>query len=115
MLWHVVDHLAPTRMNNPEPNMRPGEPCHCGNGCSAVSIMGGRSQKLNRGAQYDSQLAIAMLKSNLLDLLRIDESFEVDNLWVFAFRLRPPARRKAAAPSAQIALPRTVSRVLSTK
>src|SRR5580700_857831 len=47
----------------------------------------GTSQVLNRGSQHDSQLPIAMLKSNLLDPLRIDESFKVDNLWIAAIGL----------------------------
>jgi len=42
----------------------------------------GTSQVLNGGSQHDSQLPIAMLKSNFLDLLRIDEGLEVDNLWI---------------------------------
>ena len=42
----------------------------------------GTSQVLNRGSEHDTQLSIAMLKSNLLDLLRIDEGLEVDNLWI---------------------------------
>ena len=74
----------------------------------------GTSQMLNRGPQHDSQLPFAMLESNLIDLLRIDESLEVDDLWIAGIGLPPVASRKAAAPSAQIALPTTVSRVLST-
>ena len=42
----------------------------------------GTSQMLNRGSKHDSQLSVAMLKSNLLDLLRVDESLEVDDLWI---------------------------------
>src|SRR5580700_10047197 len=93
MLLHVVDHLASARMNNPEPNMRSGEPvplqqwleCRFNHRTSEV---------LNRGAQHDSQLAIAMLKSNFLDPLGVDEGFEVDNLRIFAIGLRPGAKQK---------------------
>ena len=54
----------------------------------------GTSQLLNRGSQHDSQLPIAMLKSNLLDLLGIDESLEVDNLWIAAIRLLAARKRE---------------------
>jgi hypothetical protein len=47
----------------------------------------GTRQLLNRGSQHDTQLAIAMLKSNLVDLLPIDESLKVDNLWIPAIGL----------------------------
>jgi hypothetical protein len=73
--------------------MRPGEPVPLQQWLQC-RFDHGRTQKLNRGAQHDSQLAIAMLKSNLLDLLCIDESFEVDTLWVFAFRLRPAGKEE---------------------
>jgi hypothetical protein len=39
-----------------------------------------------------------MLESNLLDLLGIDESFEVDNLWIFAFGLRLAGKREGCGP-----------------
>ena len=54
----------------------------------------GTRQVLNRGAQHDSQLAIAMLKSNFLDPLGVDESFEVNNLRIFAIGLRPGGKQK---------------------
>src|SRR5579872_213737 len=50
---------------------------------------------LDRSSQHDSQFAIAMLKSNLLDLIGVDEGFEVDNLWIFAFALRPSRKQKS--------------------
>src|SRR5947209_20215735 len=86
MLLSVVDHLASTRMNDPEANVRFGKSMslqqllQCG-------FDHGTSQVLNRGSQHDSQLAIAVLKSNFLDLLRIDESLEGDNLWIAAIGL----------------------------
>jgi len=49
----------------------------------------GTSQMLNRGTQHDSQLPFAMLESNLIDLLRIDESLEVDNLGIDGISLLP--------------------------
>jgi hypothetical protein len=54
----------------------------------------GTSQVLNRGSQHDSQLPIAMLKSDLLDLLRIDESLKVDNLWIAAIALLPGGKQE---------------------
>ena len=52
------------------------------------------SQVLDRGSQHDSQLAIAMLKSNCLDLLDIGESLKVDNLWIAAFALLPGGKQE---------------------
>ena len=54
----------------------------------------GTSQVLNRGSQHNSQLAIAMLKSNLFDLVRIDEGLEVDNLRIAAIYLLPGGKQK---------------------
>src|ERR1700730_4023838 len=94
MLLNIVDHLASTRMNNPETNPRPGQAMplqqllQCG-------FDHWPSQVLNRRSQHNSQLAIAMLKSNLLDLLGIDESLEVDNFRVFAIVLRPGGKQKS--------------------
>src|SRR5579863_1676404 len=93
MLLNVVDDLASARMNYPEPNLRSGEsvPLQQWLECR---FNHGASQVLNRCSEHDSQLAIAMLKSNLLDLLRVDESFEVDNLWIFAIGLRPAGQQE---------------------
>ena len=71
----------------------------------------GTSQVLNRGSQHDSQLPVAMLKPNFLDLLGIDESLEVDNLWIAAIALLPVGKQEGRGA---VALPTTVSRVLST-
>ena len=49
---------------------------------------------MNRGSQRDSQLPFAMLKSNLLDLLGIDESLKVDNLWIAAIGLLPGGKQE---------------------
>src|ERR1700685_3864950 len=54
------------------------------------------SQVLNRGSQHDAQLPIAMLKSNLLDLLGVDERLEVDNLWIFAIGFVPVAKEEGS-------------------
>jgi hypothetical protein len=86
MLLNIVDHLASTWMNNPEANARSGKSMSLQQ-LLECRFYHGTSQVLNRGSQHDSQLAIAMLKSNLLDLLRIDESLEVDNLWIAAIAL----------------------------
>jgi len=36
---------------------------------------------LNRGPKHNPQLAIPMLKSDLFDLLGVEERLEVNNLW----------------------------------
>src|ERR1700733_11917850 len=36
-----------------------------------------------------------MLKPNLLDLLGVDEGFEVDNLRIYAFALRPGGKQES--------------------
>jgi hypothetical protein len=54
----------------------------------------GTSQVLNRGSQHDTQLPIAMLKSNFLDLRRIDESLKVDDLWIAAIGLLPCGKQE---------------------
>ena len=54
----------------------------------------GTSQMLNRGSQHDSQLPVAMLKSNFLDVLGIDESLEVDDLWIAAIALLPVGKQE---------------------
>src|ERR1700732_2127210 len=56
----------------------------------------GTSQMLNRGPQHDSQLPLAMLESNLVDLLRIDESLEVDNLWIARISLSPCGQQEGS-------------------
>src|SRR5580704_14085097 len=38
-----------------------------------------------------------MLKSNLLDLLRVDEGFKVDNLWIFAIGLRTVGKQEGCS------------------
>ncbi len=52
------------------------------------------SQMLNRGSKHDSQLSAAMLKSHLLDLLRIDEGLEVNNLWIVKFGFLLPGKEE---------------------
>jgi len=93
MLLNVVDHLASTWMNNPETNARSGK------SMSLQQLLEcrfdhGTSQVLNRGSQYDSQLPIAMLESNLFDVLRIYESLEVDNLWIDGLGLPPGGQQE---------------------
>src|SRR5215470_8314764 len=86
MLLNVVDHFAPTWMSNPKTNARSRK---------SVSLQQllecrfdhGASQVLNRRPEHDPQFSIAMMKSNLLDLLRIDESFKIDDLWIAAIGL----------------------------
>jgi hypothetical protein len=56
----------------------------------------GTSQMLNRGPQHDSQLPSAMLESNLIDLFRIDESLEVDHLWIAGISLRPGGQQEGS-------------------
>ena len=38
-----------------------------------------------------------MLKPNLLDLLRVDEGFKVDNLWIFAIGLRTVGKQEGCS------------------
>jgi len=42
---------------------------------------------LDRRSKNDSQLAIPMLESDLSDLLSIEESLKVDDLWMSVFSL----------------------------
>ena len=51
---------------------------------------------LNRGPQHDSQLPSAMLESNLIDLLRIDESLEVDNMGIARSSLSPRGQQEGS-------------------
>jgi hypothetical protein len=58
----------------------------------------GASEVLNRSPQHDSQLSLAMLKSNLLDLLGIDESLEVDDLWIRVIGLLLGGKQEGRGP-----------------
>src|SRR5712691_961496 len=93
MLLNVVDHLASTGMNNPKANTRPGKPMSLQQ-LLECCFDHRTSQVLNRGSEHDSQLPIAMLKSNLLDLLGIDESLKVDNLWIAETGLLPGGKQE---------------------
>jgi hypothetical protein len=94
MLLNVVDHLASTRMNNPETNVRSRKSMSLQQ-LLECRLDHGASEVLNRTSQHDSQLSFAMLKSNLLDLLGIDESLKVDDLWIDVTGLLPGGKEES--------------------
>jgi hypothetical protein len=95
MFLNVVDHLASTGMNNPRANTRPGKSMPLQQLLERC-FDHWTSQLLNRGPQHNSELPVAMLKSNLLDLLGIDERLKVDNSWIFEIDMLPVAQQEGS-------------------
>src|SRR5439155_21191148 len=85
LLPQVDEHLAPTRMRHPEADIRLGE---------AVSLEKRSERPLDKregylgdfGAQNYAELAVSVLESNKIEMLRIKERCEVHNRGVRTLR-----------------------------
>src|ERR1700688_4783405 len=86
MFLNVVDNFASARVNHPKANIRLSKPMSSQQFLQRCLDHGTR-EMLDRRSEHDPQLTLFVLESYFFDLLRIQESLEVNDLRVRAIGL----------------------------